>query len=277
MLSAATRGLLAREPEPPTPPLNPEITHYARAIAIDWMLETSFDACLGTDAFHTGVLLLDRAIARCHIELCDLQCLAGACLFVGAKLHECDSLRSSEFTVFGGGSYTAQQLRDAEGSIVIGLCDFIWAPTPMDFLHDATHGRISPAVVQLANAMLMESGQFRASRIAAACAFAVGHVDSTSLGYWPRDIVPEIATALRLKRNLPPTRFRDFKSKMKLYNYAPSEMPTRAFYSKAILNAVTGSVPVREKTVPPVSPPSSECASSAASPPATRKRYRVHT
>ncbi|KAI3403719.2 CLB2 [Candida oxycetoniae] len=105
-----------------------------RSILVDWMVEMHLKFRLLPESLFLAINTMDRFMSIEHVELEKLQLLATGSLFIAAKYEEVFSPSVKNYAYFTDGSYTEEQILQAEKYILTTLNFDLNYPNPMNFL-----------------------------------------------------------------------------------------------------------------------------------------------
>lgn len=105
-----------------------------RSILVDWLVEMHSRFRLLPETLYLAINLMDRFMSVEIVQVDKLQLLATASLFIAAKYEEVFSPSVKNYSYFTDGSYTEEEILQAE-KYVLTILDFeLNYPNPMNFL-----------------------------------------------------------------------------------------------------------------------------------------------
>ncbi|CAK9440365.1 uncharacterized protein LODBEIA_P44650 [Lodderomyces beijingensis] len=105
-----------------------------RSILVDWMVEMHLKFRLLPESLFLAINTMDRFMSLESVELDKLQLLATGSLFIAAKYEEVFSPSVKNYAYFTDGSYTEEEILQAEKYILSTLNFDLNYPNPMNFL-----------------------------------------------------------------------------------------------------------------------------------------------
>jgi cyclin A len=113
----------------------PDMTPHMRAILVDWLVEVAQEYRLCSDTLFLAVSALDRFLSRSGPVARERLQLAGvACMWLASKYEEIYAPGSRDFVYITDGTYTRQELVDAEAAVLATLSFRLTQPTAKTFL-----------------------------------------------------------------------------------------------------------------------------------------------
>ncbi|MDC6272039.1 cyclin, partial [Acetobacter pasteurianus] len=105
-----------------------------RSILVDWVVEMHLKFRLLPESLFLAINIMDRFMSLENVELDKLQLLATGSLFIAAKYEEVFSPLVKNYAYFTDGSYTEEEILQAEKYILTTLNFDLNYPNPMNFL-----------------------------------------------------------------------------------------------------------------------------------------------